>query len=168
MMTAEWLLLFVPFWLFFFMLVQFALAYVARITVTYAAFAAARAAVVVLPASGSEEEARAKVHLAAVYPLMTFSPGDDESGSDPGDVLGRKISYAKRATAVRIHPTHPGWNEQVSVEVAYLFRCGWLLSGPFMCKRFEEVAGSYGFVGNFPDRYLVLHDTHTLTNQGRP
>ena len=162
MVAAEFLTLLALFVLLLFLLVQVSLASLAKMAVGYASFSAVRAAVVVLPAGASPE----KVRMAAAYPLMTVSP-PDEGGIEEG-MLARRIRYAKRATAVRIRPLDPAWDEQVTVDVAYLFECFMPLAAQFMCKRYEEAREGWEFSGSFPGRYLLLRGRHTLTNQGRP
>jgi len=175
--TVEWMLASVPFFILFLGIMQYALGSMAKVAVEYAAFSAARAAVVWLPRE--EEGTGGNVATAAAFPLIPLSPAVDHGHVTVADYLGRsqimgeimdRADYAKRATVVDIDPQSPGWNDPVTVEVAYLYSCKIPVGKQILCKRFGDLPSRYTsrFRGSFPGWYLLLRAKHTLVNQGRP
>jgi Flp pilus assembly protein TadG len=180
MAMSELVLVFIPFIAVLTITLQLAGASIAKVTVEYAAFTAARAAVVWLPRE--EAGSGGDIRDAAALPLIALSPGnaDDAGGratlsgqfgeGTGKSALSRKAEYARRATAVRWTPERPRWNDQVRVEVAYLYPCHVPLGRELVCKRFGSLPGvaGWGFRGSFPGYYVLITAEHTLTNQGRP
>lgn len=175
--SVEWLIACGPFFVLFMGMVQYALASQARVAVEYAAFSAARAAVVWLPRE--EDGTGGDVSTAAAFPLVTISPERDRGKVSLADYFGRsqiesqimaRAGYARRATAVEIRPERPGWNDPVTVEVGYLYSCKVPIGKQIMCQRFGDIPAEWRarFSGSFPGWYLLLRSTHTLVNQGRP
>lgn len=175
--SVEWLIACAPFFVVFMGVMQYALASQARVAVEYAAFSAARAAVVWLPRE--DDGTGGDPSTAAAFPLVALSPEVDHGKVSVSDYLGRsqiegqivaRAAYARRATAVDVRPQHPGWNEPVTVEVGYLYSCKVPIGKQIMCKRFGDLPGGWQgrFSGAFPGWYLLMRATHTLNNQGRP
>ena len=175
--SVEWLLASMPFFVVFMGVMQYALASLARVTVEYAAFSAARAAVVWLPRE--ESGTGGDPTTAAAFPLIPLSPAVDHGPVSVAEYLGSshidtevlaRAGYARRATVVDVTPAHPGWNDDVTVEVAYLYSCKVPIGKQVMCKRFADLPSGYRgrFSGSFPGFYLLIRARHTLTNQGRP
>ncbi|MDB4966263.1 MAG: hypothetical protein JWN44_1952 [Myxococcales bacterium] len=175
--SVEWLIASVPFLVVFMGTMQYALASLARVSVEYSAFSAARAAVVWLPRE--EDGTGGDPSTAAALPLVPLSPRVDQGRVTVADYLGHsqiagelleRAVYARRATVVDIQPQNPAWNGDVTVEVAYLYSCKVPVGKQIVCKRFGDLPGGYQgrFSGSFPGWYLLMRARHTLTNQGRP
>jgi hypothetical protein len=175
--SVEWLIASVPFFVVFMGVLQLAMASMARVTVEYSAFSAARAAVVWLPreTAGTGGD----INTAAAFSLIPLSPDVDRGPVSLARALGRsrieselldRAGYALRATVVEVTPARPGWNDPVTTEVAYLYSCKVPIGKQFVCKRFGDLPGGLQgrFQGSFPGWYLLLRARHTLTNQGRP
>lgn len=175
--SVEWLIACGPFLVVVMGVMQYALASQARVAVEYAAFSAARAAVVWLPRQ--DDGTGGDPSTAAAFPLVALSPEVDRGLVSVSDYLGRsriesqiiaRAAYARRATAVDIKNASPGWNDPVTVEIGYLYSCKVPIGKQILCKRFSEIPGDWQgrFSGSFPGWYLLMRATHTLTNQGRP
>jgi TadE-like protein len=175
--SVEFLIASAPFFVVLMGVMQYALASVARVSVEYAAFSAARAAVVWLPRE--EEGTGGDPSTAAAFPLIPLSPEVDHGKVSVADYLGKsqimsqldaRASYARQATVVDITPQNPGWNDDVTVEVAYLYSCKVPIGKQIMCRRFGDLPSDMKgrFSGSYPGWYLLLRAKHTLTNQGRP
>lgn len=175
--SVEFLIASAPFFVVLMGVMQYALASMARVAVEYAAFSAARAAVVWLPRE--EAGTGGDPSTAAAFPLIPLSPEVDHGKVSVGDYLGNgriasqvaaRATYARQSTVVDITPQHPGWNDDVTVEVAYLYSCKVPIGKQIMCRRFGDLPSQARgrFSGSFPGWYLLLRARHTLTNQGRP
>ena len=175
--SVEWLIACGPFLVVVMGVMQYALASQARVAVEYAAFSAARAAVVWLPRE--DDGTGGDPSTAAAFPLVALSPAVDHGQVSVADYLGRsqiesqivaRATYARRATAVDLPSGKPGWNDPVTVEVGYLYSCKVPIGKQLMCKRFGDLDGAWRgrFSGSFPGWYLLIRATHTLVNQGRP
>ena len=175
--SVEFLIASAPFFVVLMGVMQYAMASLARVSVEYAAFAAARAAVVWLPRE--EPGTGGDPSTAAAYPLIPVSPAVDHGKVSVAEYLGNsqimsqldaRAGYARGATVVDVSPEHPGWNDDVTVEVSYLYSCKIPIGKQIMCHRFGDLpAAARGrFSGAYPGWYLLMRATHTLTNQGRP
>jgi Flp pilus assembly protein TadG len=175
--SVEFLIVSAPFFIVLMGVMQYALAAVARVSVEYSAFAAARAAVVWLPRE--EAGTGGDPSTAAAFPLIPLSPAVDHGKVSVSEYLGNsqimsqlvaRAGYARQATVVDITPEHPGWNDDVTVQVAYLYSCKVPIGKQIMCRRFADLPSDMRgrFSGAFPGWYLVMRASHTLTNQGRP
>ena len=175
--SVEWLIACPPFLVVVMGIMQYALASQARVAVEYAAFSAARAAVVWLPRE--DEGTGGDPSTAAAFPLVALSPEVDHGQVTVADYLGRsqiesqivaRAAYARRATAVDLPAGNPGWNDPVTVTVGYLYSCKIPIGKQILCKRFGDIPAEWRgrFSGSFPGWYLLMRSTHTLVNQGRP
>ena len=175
--SVEFLIASAPFFVVLMGVMQYAMASVARVAVEYAAFSAARAAVVWLPRE--DAGTGGDPSTAAAYPLIALSPAVDHGKVSVADYLGNsaimsqidaRAAYARGATVVDVTPEHPGWNDDVTVEVAYLYSCKIPIGKQIMCHRFTDLPADARakFSGSYPGWYLLMRATHTLTNQGRP
>jgi len=175
--SVEWLIASGPFLVVVMGVMQYALASQARVAVEYAAFSAARAAVVWLPRE--DEGTGGDPSTAAAFPLVALSPEVDHGLVSVADYLGRsqiesqimaRATYARRATAVDMPQGNPGWNDPVTVTVGYLYSCKVPIGKQLLCKRFSDIPAEWRgrFSGSFPGWYLLMRAQHTLVNQGRP
>jgi len=172
---VELIIVLLPFLTVFLGLIQLALVAVARLTVEYAAFSAARAAVVTGPRAAenpqssddvSVSDVASTVRTAAVLPLAGVSPVQTSGyisvstaigGGDPNSALDSRTSYAEQNASVTISPQNADWNAQVTATLKYRFACQVPLAKQVICQ--GASGGGY---------YLDMTASHTLTNQGKP
>lgn len=162
-------------------LLQIALASMAVLSVRYAAFCAARAAIVFDPDEAATDRAE-RIRKAAVYAMIAVSPRwssflatadakddgtrvssalDDGEGQDgeSGALtrIGHKRWYAELSTAVYLEgDTSTVGTGPVTATVQYRFSCQIPLASRVMCE-----ATDYG-------RTILMTASHTLINQGAP
>lgn len=188
--TLGFVLVFPFFVMILLVVAQFALLVHARILVSYAAFAAARSAVVW--ADAEREVAVAQAEDAAAVALLPVSPSYFERlglpnppvpssslllvhagdyGSVAGDSslgrvwrrfwrLGGKRTYARLWTRVELEPEDPGPQDPLTATVSYRF----YLSVPYADGVFAALPGG-SRLPPFPT--LSMRDSVTLLNQGR-
>jgi hypothetical protein len=165
--ATEFVIVVIPFMMLLMAVIQLSLASFAKVLVSHAAYAAARAAIVVVPATDSgsanqvSDDKRSQIQKAAAFAMVAASPastvlsihGDTvgqalDAGSFGATPLGRsllKLVYAEHATAVRLtdasgnQKDNFAWNEPITAHVTYLYRCLVPLANRYICKPFTSI-----------------------------
>lgn len=180
---VEFLVAFVPLWIFFLCIVQLALIATASLIVQHAADSAARAAAVVLPDDPSQYEGPDAmldaVRAAALAPLTPLAPtrlGRDSTIANALSSASPSSSdYPDAALSLRFAAPEQGANEkEVTVRLSYAYACGIPIARNILCSGLLGRATGHALgeefrslVSRFPgSRFLQLeHETTLLIHE---
>jgi hypothetical protein len=176
--SVEFIIAIIPFFLMFTGVVQLAMISVAKMAVHYAAACAARAAIVIVP---EEEEHGTKagnqrIKDAALYALLPIA-SSTSNRSVAGAFGGAAWGELAKSVGVLFQQSRIGadqFDAQITTRVVYAYPCSIPMANRFFCSTIDklpEAAQRDLHAANINPgggRYLILRAEHTLTKQGRP